>query len=347
MILKDIHTAFHGLFSAGITTIDSHTAGEYTRLVVHGTGNIPGKTMARKREFFINNLDSQRLLLTREPRGNRDVVVAVMTEPVTPGASFGLIYMDACRYPYLCGHATIGAVTTLLETGLIHARPGKDGLLNVIVDTPSGTMSTQARIEKNRVTSVSFTSVPCFVFAKDIILNVLPIGTIRIDLVCAGGFFAMVDLDQPCFNSEPLTHRQLIDLGMDITRKACQVLNVCHPHRPEVSSIDVTEFYRHTSKGHGQSIVIYGESHMDRSPCGTGTAAKMALLHSKGLVETQTFYANKGPLDTEFSARITQKTAVGKYPAVLVEISGRAHITGIHNFVLDKHDPFPQGFLLS
>jgi proline racemase len=347
MIPKDIHTAFQCLFPAGITTVDSHTAGEYTRLVVHGTGPIEGTTMAQKREFFIKHLDSQRRLLTREPRGNRDVVVAVTTDAVTSEASFGLIYMDACRYPYLCGHATIGAVTTLLETGLVKARPDEHGLAKIVVDTPSGPMATKARIKNNRVVSVSFTSVPCFVFAKDITLDLPSSGSLNIDLVCAGGFFAMVNLDQPFFYRKLPTNQQLISMGMEITNNACQKLNVFHPLRPEVSSIDVTEFYRHTQNLHGQSMVIYGESHMDRSPCGTGTAAKMALLHNKGLVQAQTFYTNKGPLGTEFKAKITQETRIGNYPAVQVEITGRAHITGLHHFVLDDQDPFPEGFLLT
>ena len=347
MILKDIQTAFHKRFSSGITTIDSHTAGEYTRLVVHGTGRIPGNSMAEKRQYFIDNLDRQRLLLTREPRGNRDVVAAVITEPVTPDASFGLIYMDACRYPYLCGHATIGAVTTLVETGIISATADETGFAEIIVDTPSGPMSTLAGIEQTRVISVSFTSVPCFVFAEDILMDIPSAGQICIDLVCAGGFFAMVDLDQPCFKNKRPNNRQLIDLGMSITHKACRDLKVCHPQRLEVSSIDVTEFYSHGQPGKGESIVIYGESHMDRSPCGTGTAAKMALLRHKKLIDAQTVYVNKGPLDTQFKAEIIRETMVGEYPAVLVNITGNAHITGLHHFVLDKFDPFPDGFLLS
>lgn len=346
MIPRDIQSAFLSRFPSGITTIDSHTAGEYTRLLIHGIRPVPGRTMAEKRQYFMDNLDTQRLLLTREPRGNRDVVAAVTTEPVTPGSSFGLIYMDACRYPYLCGHATIGAVTSLLETGLINARADDNGLAEIIVDTPSGPMSTRAEIKEDRVISVSFTSVPCFFFAGDIPLDISRSDRISIDLVCAGGFFAMVDLDQPFFQGRRPSNQQLIDLGMTITGIACQKLKVCHPHRPEVCSIDVTEFYTHTHGNHGQSLVIYGEAHLDRSPCGTGTAAKMALLHHKGLLRAGTTYSNQGPLETRFKARITEETSVGSYPAVRVEITGRAHITGLHHFVLDNNDPFPQGFLL-
>lgn len=347
MIPRDIHSAFHSCFSSGVTTIDSHTAGEYTRLILDGSGDIPGRSMAEKRQYFIDNLDHQRLILTCEPRGNRDVVAAVVTEPVTPGASFGLIYMDACRYPYLCGHATIGAVTTLLQTGIVKAEPDDAGNASVIVDTPSGPMPTRARIGKGRILSVSFTSVPCFVYARDVPVELPATGTILIDVVCAGGFFAMADLDQPPLNSMQLTNDQIVSLGMSITRQSCVDLNVCHPLRPEVSTIDVTEFYRHSSPEHGTGFVVYGESHLDRSPCGTGTSARMALLFHKGLITAQTVYTSKGPLDTSFRAQVVRETRVGPFSAVEVEITGSAYITGLHQFVLDQHDPFPQGFLLS
>lgn len=346
MILNDIHQIFKERFSNSITTIDSHTAGEYTRLIVHGLSSIPGETMPAKREYFITHLDSKRLMLTREPRGNKDVVVAAVTEPVTPEASFGLIYMDACRYPYLCGHATIGAVTTLFETGFINVKPDQNGQISILVDTPSGPMPVQASSIGNKISSVSFLSVPCFVHSTQVPLFLPGTGEIQIDLVCAGGFFAMVNLDQPLFKTEDLSRNQLISLGMSITQEACKQLKVIHPLRSEVSTVDVTEFYRHIDSSHGSSIVIYGESHMDRSPCGTGTAAKMALMYSQGMIQKNTPYVNKGPLETAFSAKVTEETEVGSYPAVIVQVTGSAHITGLHQFVLDENDPFPQGFML-
>lgn len=346
MILNDIHQNFKERFSNSITTIDSHTAGEYTRLIVHGLPDIPGHTMPAKREHFITHLDSKRLILTREPRGNKDVVVAAVTEPATPGASFGLIYMDACRYPYLCGHATIGAVTTLIETGLIKVKPDQYGQISILVDTPSGPMPVQASSIENKISSVSFLSVPCFVLSTQVPLFLPGTGEIKIDLVCAGGFFAMVDLNQHPFKAKDLSRSQLINLGMSITQEACKQLKVIHPLRPEVSTVDVTEFYRHDDSNQGTSTVIYGESHMDRSPCGTGTAAKMALFFSRGLIKKNEIYVNKGPLETAFNARVTEETKTGSYPAVIVEITGSAHITGLHQFVLDNGDPFPQGFLL-
>ncbi|MFN2343220.1 MAG: proline racemase family protein [Desulfonatronovibrio sp.] len=201
-------------------------------------------------------------------------------------------------------------------------------------------------MKKSKISSVSFTSVPCFVHSTQVSLFLPNIGKIEIDLVCAGGFFAMVNLEQPWFKGKDLSRNQLINLGMSITQESCRQLKVMHPLRSEVSTVDVTEFYRHIDETHGSSIVIYGESHMDRSPCGTGTSAKMALLYSQGLIPKNVSYVNKGPLETAFSARVIEDTKVGSYPAVVVKITGSAHITGLHQFVLDKNDPFPRGFLL-
>ncbi len=332
-------------FASRIKTIDSHTAGETTSLVIGMQADIPGDTMQAKRNFFIENCDAIRKLLTYEPRGLGEVFVAVVTEPVTRKAEFGLIFMDAHRYPYLCGHATIGAVTTLIETGLLAAG---EGALTVVVDTPSGPLAARATVEKGRVLSVAINMVPSFVQATDCNLYLPDPGNISISLVCVGGFFAMVPVEQLGLQIIPENRRRFIQLGMEIIAAANEQLAVRHPTRPEVKTVDVTEFYnsgtpadkRHTG------IVIYGESHMDRSPCGTGTAAKMTLLHHFGQLQINEPYLNTGPLGTVFQGRLVEETRVGNAPAVVAEIKGRAHITGWHEFVLASDDPFPEGFRL-
>jgi proline racemase len=332
-------------FATRIKTIDSHTAGETTSLVIGMQADIPGDTIRAKRNFFIENCDAIRKLLTYEPRGLGEVFVAVVTEPVTRDAEFGLIYMDAHRYPYLCGHATIGAVTTMIEAGLLVAG---EGALTVVVDTPSGPLAARAKVEKGRVLSVAINMVPSFVQATDCRLHLPDQGNITVSLVCVGGFFAMVPVEQLGMQMIPENRRRFIQLGMEIIAAANEQLEVKHPKRPEVKTVDVTEFYntdtsaadRHTG------IVIYGESHMDRSPCGTGTAAKMTLLHHFGKLQINEPYLNTGPLGTVFQGRLIEETRVGNAPAVVAEIEGRAHITGWHEFVLSSEDPFPEGFRL-
>jgi proline racemase len=330
-----------------ITTIDSHTEGEVTRLIVDGIPPVPGRTMMEKLTHFKTDHDAVRRLLTREPRGSRQVLAALVTEPVTSDAAFGLIYMDARRYPYLCGHATIGAVTTLFCTGTLALADGEN---RVGIDTPSGRMTALAHVQKSRLTSVSIQMVPTFVFATDQQIQVDGFGPVSVDLVCAGGFFAMVNT-QPINLTPTLENKkQLVDLGMKIIAAANEQLTVTHPERPDVTTVDVTEFYDTVPPGdgpaRGRGMVVYGESHMDRSPCGTGTAAKLALLHHYKKIELNQPYVNASPLGTTFEARLVEKTRIGDFEASVTQVSGKAWITGVHRFTLDRTDPFQQGYLV-
>ena len=340
----DPHVVLHR-FPSRLVTVDSHTAGEPTRLLLGGADPLPGETMEAKRRYFMEHHDGVRLLLTREPRGHRDMVAAALTEPVTPGARFGLIYMDARRYPYLCGHATIGAVTTLLACGALETVEPET---TVVVDTPSGPMETRARVEKGRAVSVAIRAVPSFVYHENEDLEVPGLGILQVDTVCVGGFFVMVRSDQIGYALDASNSRALIDLGMDIIEQANHQLTVLHPTRPEVRTVDVVEFYEEAGTGgdQGRSVVVYGERHMDRSPCGTGTAAKLTLLHHRGRLPPGRPFVNRSPLGTAFEASVVEETHAGDLPAVVVEIRGSAHITGVHSFVLDPEDPFPGGFLL-
>ena len=328
-----------------LVTIDSHTAGEATRLVVGGILPIPGKTIDEKRQYLQHTWDHYRLVLTREPRGSRETVAVVVTEPVTPGAEVGLIYMDAQRYPYMCGHGTIGAITSLIETGLLETSEPETTLA---IDTPSGPSSASARVKDGKVQSVSIRLVPCFVYSLDQVLEAPGFGRLVVDLVYAGGFFAMVDAAQLGFSLTPENGRRIADLGMAIIDAANAQLTVRHPEQPQVTTVDVTEFYDLSQPDHcrGKGAVVYGESHIDRSPCGTGTSAKMTLLHHKGLLAIDQAYTNAGILETTFQGRLVAKTQVGDLPAVIPEITGSAYITGINTFIVDSRDPFPQGFLL-
>lgn len=342
MDINTIRARLSGRYPQGLTTIDSHTAGEPTRLIVAGLPDIPGATMAGKRSYFMEHLDHVRLLLTREPRGHRDMLAAAVTAPCSPDADFGLVYMDARRYPFLCGHATIGAVTTLIECGVL--KPSGDEM-QVLVDTPSGPMHTLARLVNGKVASVTFQSVPSFVAARDRSLQVAELGRVSVDLVCVGGFFVMVDAQKAGLHIVPEEGPKLIDMGMRIIEAANSQLEVRHPLRPEVKSIDVAEIHD-TRDGEGLSAVVYGASHLDRSPCGTGTTAKITLLHAKGELGKGETFLNRSMLGAAFSGMIVDTPNVGEYPGVVVAIEGTAHMTGMHFFCSDSTDPYPQGFLL-
>lgn len=343
MNINAFENAMRQRYSSRVTSIDSHTCGEATRLILNGTGEIKGATMREKRRYFMDNLDHIRRQLTREPRGHRDILAAVVTEPVTENASFGLIYMDARRYPHLCGHATIGAVTTFIDLEMIKAPSTGSG---IIVDTPSGPMTCGITRQPGKQTSVTISMVPSFAYSMDQPLEVPGLGTISVDTVCVGGFFVMVDAAKAGIDLENEDRHKLTALGMDIIALANEQLTVAHPLRPEVGSIDVVEFHNGAATIPGSGIVVYGEAHMDRSPCGTGTAAKITLLHRKGELSYGEPFTNAGPLGSTFTGRIIGETLVGEIPAVMTEITGQASITGMHEFVVDPADPFPEGYLL-
>lgn len=329
-----------------VSCIDSHTEGESTRLIVDGVEPVPGDTMMDKLQFFRSRHDDIRCLLTKEPRGSRSILAALVTENVTPDAAFGLIYMDAKRYPYLCGHATIGAVVTLAKTGFLVLEEGDN---QVLVDTPSGIMDARATVCNGAVTSVAVHMVPSFVHSVGQSVQVDGFGSVPVDIVCTGGFFAMVDADVLGIPPVMDNRETLVDLGMKIIDAANDQLSVVHPLNSRVNTVDVTEFY--TSEygdpaPWGRGMVVYGEAHMDRSPCGTGTAAKLALLHHHGRLDMHQPYKNLSPMDTVFDAELVEKTNVGPREAYVTRIRGRAWVTGRHDFCLDADDPFQQGYLI-
>lgn len=342
---KKLTQTLRNIYPSRVITIDSHTAGEPTRLIIGGTGPVPGQTMHEKRLYFMKNHDHIRLQLTRETRGHRGMFAAFLTEPVTRGAHFGLIYMDPRRYPFLCGHATMGAVMTLITAGAI---PCTGNVVPVIVDTPSGPMKTTVYLRDGRVETVGIEMVPSFVHRDNEKIELAEYGAVSVATVCVGGFFVMVSANEIGIDWIPGNRTRFIDLGMQLIEAANQQLHVRHPTRPEVSTVDVSEFYDSAgdAQGHGKSIVVYGEEHMDRSPCGTGTAAKMTLMHHRGQLELHEPFINTSPLGTTFEGRLVRAVTVGNTPAVIAEIKGSAFITGIHEFIVDPKDPLQEGYLL-
>lgn len=345
MSCKRIVQAIKEKYPSRIVAIDSHTEGEPTRLIVGGVDSVPGNTMHAKRLYFMEHYDQIRLLLTRETRGHRGMFAAMLTEPVTAGAHFGLIYMDSRRYPYLCGHGTMGAVMTMIEAGMI---PISGDELSVVVDTPSGPMETTAYMNNARVESVAIRMVPSFVHQDKARLELSGFGAIQVATVCVGGFFVMVSSEQLGLDLDPAKSPRLIELGMNLIDAANQQLVVSHPTRGEVNTVDVAEFYDPAAdaQGLGKSVVVYGERHMDRSPCGTGTAAKMTLLHHQKKIGSSDTFTNTSPLGTTFQGRIVEELHLGDTPAIVAEIRGSAYVTGVHEFTVDPRDPFQEGYVI-
>jgi len=341
------------LFSrdGGISTVDLHAAGEPLRLVVGGLPPLPGDSMQEKRLSCREHLDRIRLLLTREPRGHRDMFAAVATEPVTKEGAFGLVFMDARRYPYMCGHGLIAAVTAFIEMEWIAFKEGDPPL---IVDTPAGPVRARPRLRKDetgahRVESVAVEMEPAFVLQRDRSLSLPGRGNVTVDVVFAGGFFVLVSIRELGGGAlSPDRAHELSRLGMALIDAGNRELRVQHPERDYIRTVDVAGIYDPAGHGErrGRGIVVLGEGHVDRSPCGTGTSAKMALLHRRGELRVDQLFENTGLTGTTFEGRIVRETEVGGIRAVVSEIRGSAWITGGHRFVAAPDDPFPKGFLL-
>jgi proline racemase len=335
---------------SSLVTLDYHVAGEPIRLVIDGLPEIPGETINDKRLYIRAHLDGVRLMLTREPRGHRDMFAGIITDPVTEGSRFGIVFMDARRYPYMCGHGMIGAVTAFVEMGCLGEQLGET---HVVVDSPAGPVMASVRLrepagETLRVESVAIRLESAFAFLLDQVLEVPELGRMTVDVCFAGGFFVMVSVDELGTALSRENASTFAQWGMAITEAANQQLKVRHPTRPYIDTVDVVEFYdlRGYQDGRGKNVVILGEGHVDRSPCGTGTAAKMALLHRRGLLSTGQTFVNQGLLGTRFEGRVVAESTLEDLPVIIPEIRGSAHATGLHRFVLTPDDPLPQGFLI-
>ncbi len=335
-------------FSHIVLTVDSHTAGEPTRLVVGGFPSLPGHTMAEKMIYARNELDHLRCLLLLEPRGRRDMYGAILTTPTDPKADYGLIFMNTQQYTTMCGHAIIGVATTLVEMGMVTTVEPET---TVTFDTPVGLVQTRIRREEGRVREVSFDNTPVFVHQLDARFSVPGLGEVMADIVYSCGFFALVKTQQTGLDLVPANVETLADLGKRICQAANAQLVVRHPELPFVNLIDCVEFcdpVAHQMDGtlHARNVVILGERTIDRSPCGTGTCARMAALHARGELRVGDRFISESILGTRFTGKILEETEVGGKAAICPRVAGRAHLTGMHQFVLDPDDPFPRGFFL-
>ena len=346
-------------FARMLTTIDSHTAGESTRLVTSGLPPIPGETMAQKLAYAEEQMAWVPGFTLLEPRGHRDMFGAVLTPPCRPEAEFGVLFMDNRGYEPMCGHAIIGTVTTVLETGMLEASEPET---LVTLDTASGLVRARARVEDGRVTAVSFQNVPAFVYRSGVALDLPDVGTLTVDVIFGGLFFVLVEVGQLGLELLPSNAPQLADLGMRILTHANREIAVHHPELPHIDKIIDLRFYNEIEHGEAalgssgsegatsRNVVILGDGMVDRSPCGTGTSAEAALRHAKGRLQVGQSFVTESIIGTRFRGEVVAETTVGdgdqSFPAVIPRITGQAYVTGFHRLVLNPEDPFPQGFHL-
>jgi proline racemase len=318
-----------------VTAIDYHTAGEPFRIVTGGVGPIPGTTMLDKRRYAAAHLDRVRRLVVHEPRGHADMYGCFLTDPVDEGAQLGVLFFHNDGYSTACGHGTIALATAALETGML---PLEEPETELVFDVPSGRLPVVASVADRRVERVRFQNVPAFVFAERLDANGL-----TVDVAYGGAFYASVEAPFPV---EPGNVPKFIELGREIKRTLESEHDIAHPLEPELCGVYGVLFWQAEGDRRQRNVTVFANGEVDRSPCGSGTSARLALLDRSGALARGATLTHVSVIGTEFEARVVGDADVAGLPAVVTEVAGSAHLTGFHQFVLEPDDALGTGFLL-
>ena len=319
-----------------VETVDYHTAGEPFRIVTGGVEPLAGSTVLERRRDALARHDHVRRLLVNEPRGHADMYGCFVCEPDDDGADLGVVFFHNAGYSTACGHGTIALVTWALEEGVLD--PG-EGERRVVVDVPSGRLECEAAVEGGRVRSVCFRNVPAYVWGTD----VAAAGR-EVDVSFGGAFYASC-----AERVEPGELPRLIELGREIKRDLEAAHEIVHPVEPELRDVYGVIFWQEEGDGPPlaqRNVAVFADGEVDRSPCGSGTSARLALLHAEGRLPVGGELLHRSIVGSEFRARVAGETDVAGMPAVVTEIEGSAYRTGRHVFELDPDDPLGDGFLL-
>jgi len=332
-------------FERTITVIGCHVGGEDNHVIVGGVLPPPGATMFDKKRWLETQGDELRRWLLYEPRGKPALCVNLVTPSTRPDCDVGMIIMESADYPPMSGSNTICTVTVLLETGML---PMREPVTMLTLDTPAGPVPVEARCRGGKVERVQFTNVPCFTTHLGAALDVEGLGRITVDVAYGGAFFAIVDAPALGFAVEPKEARELVAVGNRITAAAAAQLPVRHPDNPDIHTVTFTEFAMPFA-GPGmvsRNAVIVAPGRIDRSPCGTGTCARLAVLHARGAIGAGQGFVHESIIGSRFEAGIARETRVGGRPAIVPTIAGQAWLTGVFQHGFDPSDPFRGGFTL-
>lgn len=303
---------------------------------------MPGKTVSDKMLYLRDNKDWLRKLLMYEPRGNEVMSGAILTEPCDEMADIGVIFIEVGGYLPMCGHDTIGVSTMLIETGIIEP---VEPYTVINLDTPAGLVKVKVRVEDDKAREVSFTNVPSFVFAGGAKVEVPAWGEVEVDIAYGGNFFAIVSSDRFGFNLKPEESRKIIETANTIKSAVNEQIKVYHPEKPFINEVTHVEFSGKAGANYSyKNAVVIPPGSIDRSPCGTGTAAKAASLFKNGLCAVNEAFFHESIIGTFFKCSILEETKVGDFPAVITEVTGSAYITGFNTLLLDPDDPLQEGF---
>ncbi|MFC6689231.1 4-hydroxyproline epimerase [Jhaorihella thermophila] len=324
--------------------IDGHTCGNPVRLVAGGAPALVGDTMLERRADFLARHDWIRTALMFEPRGHDQMSGAILMPPTRPDCDTAILFIETSGCLPMCGHGTIGAVTLALENGLATPRaPGR-----LMLDTPAGPVEARYRQEGRFVEEVRLTNVPAFLAAEGLEADLPGLGRLRVDVAYGGNFYAIVDPQESFRDMADFSALELVRMSRELRAALNEAHQIAHPEHPEIAGISHI-LWTGAPRAPGASArnaVFYGDKAIDRSPCGTGTSARMAQWHAKGWLKPGEDFVHESIIGSLFRGRIEAETEVASRPAIVPSIAGWARQTGINTIFVDDRDPFAHGFVV-
>jgi len=339
-----------------IQAVDTHVCGEPGRVIVGGVLDVPGATMFEKMRYLETQADELRLRMLREPRGYPATCCNLVLPPTHPDADAGYVIMEQVEYPGMSGTNTIAVATVLLETGMV---PSTEPVTELLLESPAGLIAIQAEVEGGKVRRVTFENVPAFPVHLGAEVDVPQIGKVKVDVAYGGMFYVIADADQVGRSLSPDEGREATRIGEMIKAATIEQLETpVHPENPGIRGVTISQLSAPPTnpRAHRKNTVIVSSGQLDwerpstwtgvldRSPCGTGTCAKMACMWARGELGLHQDFVHEGILGTTFTGRLIRETRVGGISAVVPTLSGTAWITGFAQYVVDPEDPFPNRF---
>jgi len=332
-----------------ISVIDTHTAGEPTRIIVGGLPRIRGQSMLEKRNDFEKNYDQIRTMILREPRGHNDMFGAALVEPVNPDADLGVIFMSTGEYPraypYMCGHGAIGLISAAVELGMVKRT---EPVTKVLLDTPDGLVRGWATVKNDQVIEVEIENVPAFLYQKDLPVEIDRKGEILVDIAFNAGFFILCPAKALGLSIVPEQASRLSKHCLKLRDAVNKAIRIDFKEKSYFKTVDVVELYDKPDHpdAHCKNVVVFGAGQMDRSPCGTGTSAKMACLFARGELKINEVFTHESITGTLFRGRVVNAYEENGFLKVIPRISSQAYITGINQLISHKEDPMKFGLQL-
>jgi proline racemase len=322
------------------TAVDSHTEGMPTRVITSPVV-LPGQSMADRRRYLMSERDDLRTLLMCEPRGHASMSGAILQPPTRPDADVGVVFIEVSGCLPMCGHGTIGTATVLVETGLV---PVKEPVTEIRIETPAGLVQASVQVRDGRALSVTIRNVASYLHLRDATVRVPGLGQVCLDVAWGGNFYAIVPAASVGVAVVPERYGELVEVGLRVMGAVNEQLDFAHPERPELAECRHVVLTAPGEAGVARAATAIHPGWIDRSPCGTGTSARMAALATRGELGLDTDFVHASLIGSRFTGRLIAETTVGPYRAFIPTITGRAWITALATYLLDPDDPFPAGF---